>query len=160
MPTPKLKKRNAWLITWEGMPYALEDLGRPRVVAILKSHISETTVEKILPVLFISESSLTFSEKIGIAFATHRPSWLRRDFNGRISCGDHPHLWARRVRDLYAESHDDACDHQTLRWTEPPRYKEDPQTLQLVEASPAYPCFEEVRFDQLWDNHSLSNHEA
>jgi hypothetical protein len=121
------------------MPYALEDLGRPRVVAILKSHISETTVEKILPVLFISESPLTFSEKIGIAFATHRPSWLRRDFNGRISCGDHPHLWARRVRDLYAESHDDACDHQTLHWTEPPRYKEDPQTLQLVEASPAYP---------------------
>jgi hypothetical protein len=148
MPTPKLKKRNAWLITWEGMPYALEDLGRPRVVAILKSHVSETTVEKILPVLFISESPLTFSEKIGIAFAAHRPSWLRKDFNGRVSCGDHPHLWARRVRDLYAESHDDACDHQTLHWTEPPRYKEDPQTLELVEASPAYPCSEEVRFDQ------------
>src|SRR6476646_6026981 len=95
MRTSKLKKRKAWLITWEGMPYALKDLGRPRVVAILKSQVSETTIEKILPALFISESPLTFSEKICIAFILHRPSWLRRDFNGRISCGDHPNLWAR-----------------------------------------------------------------
>ena len=58
MRTPKLKKRKAWLITWEGMPYTLKDLGRPRVVAILKSQICETTIEKILPALFINTELL------------------------------------------------------------------------------------------------------
>src|SRR6266550_3857444 len=99
MAAPKVKKRKGWLITWEGMPYRLAEVARPRIVAILKAQISDTTIEKVLPVLFISESHLMFSEKIGVAFTKPRASWLRRDFNGRISCGDHPHLWARRVRD-------------------------------------------------------------
>jgi len=62
MSARKPKRRNAWLITWEAVPsYRLKDIGRPRVVAILKPQISSTTIAKVLPILFMSESRLTFS---------------------------------------------------------------------------------------------------
>ena len=91
------KRRNAWLITWEAVPsYRLKDLGRPRVVAILKPQISDSTIKKVLPVLFTSESRLTFSEKIDVSFFAQQAFSLHKDFNGRFSWGKNPHLWARR----------------------------------------------------------------
>jgi hypothetical protein len=155
MRTQKPKTRNAWLITWEAVPsYRLEDLGRPRVVAILKPQISDSTLKKVLPILFTSESRLTFTEKIEVGFFAHQPLWLHKDFNGRLSCGTNPHLWARRVKDLYVQSHEDAWDHQTLHWTELARYDVDPGTRRIVEASPEYQCSEDVRFEKLWDEPS------
>lgn len=152
MRIPRAKRRSAWLITWEGVEYSLADLHRPRVVAILKSQINNRTIEKVLPILFTSESHLTFTDKIGVSFLKQQARWLHRDFNGRISCGTNPHLWARRVKNLYVESHDDAWDHQTLHWTEPARYDEDPQTLRIIEAAPEYECSEEVRFETIWSD--------
>ncbi len=74
MRTQKPKTRNVWLITWEAVPsYRLEDLGRPRIVAILKPQISDSTLKKVLPILFTSESRLTFTEKIGVSFFAQQP---------------------------------------------------------------------------------------
>ena len=149
------KRRNAWLITWEAVPsYRLEDLGRPRVVAILKPQISDSTIKKVLPVLFASESRLTFSEKIDVSFFAQQAFWLHKDFNGRFSCGKNPHLWARPVKDLHVESHEDAWDHQTLHWTELARYDVEPETQRIFEASPEYQCSEDVRFETLWNDPS------
>ena len=152
MRIPGAKRRSAWLITWEGVEYSLADLHRPRVVAILKSRISDHTIEKVLPILFTSESRLTFADKIGVSFLKQKAGWLQRDFNGRISCGTNPHLWARRVKNLYVELHDDSWDHQTLHWTELARYDEDPQTLAIIEAAPEYQRSEEVRFETIWSD--------
>jgi hypothetical protein len=152
MSAQKPKRRNAWLITWEAMPsYRLKDIGRPRVVAILKPQISSTTIAKVLPILFMSESRLTFSEKIDIAFFRQQKDWLHKDFNGRLSCGRNPYLWARLVKDLYVDSHSDAWDHQTLHWIELSRHEEDPETLRRFEAYPEYSCSENVRFEAIWD---------
>ena len=150
MRTRKPKKRNAWLITWESpREDYLRDLQRPRVVAILKPQIDSSTIEKILPILFLSESRLTFSEKIGHSFFKQPLGWFHRDLQS-ISCGHNPWLHARRVTDLYAETYDNDDHHQTLHWMEEPRYAEDPNTLRWVEVYPARACSEDVHFDILW----------
>lgn len=65
----KPKKRNAWSITWESSrDDYFKDLNRPRVVAILKPQLDSSTIKKLLPILFTSESHLTFGEKIGYGF--------------------------------------------------------------------------------------------
>jgi hypothetical protein len=161
MRARKAKRRNAWLITWEATPsYRLKELGRPRVVAILKPQISDETIKKVLPILFTSESRLTFTEKIGVTFFPQEEYWLHKDSNCRISCGKNPHLCARRVKDLQVQSHEDAWDHQTLHWTELARYDVDPETHRVVEASPEYHCSEEVRFESIWDEPSFTDAEV
>lgn len=121
------------------------------MVAILKPQISSSTIEKVLPILFTSESRLPFSEKISVAFFPQQKDWLHKDFNGHYSCGRNPYLWARLVKDLYVESHDDAWDHQTLHWTGLSRYDLDRETRRPFEAHPEYSCSEDVRFEELWD---------
>jgi hypothetical protein len=155
------KRRSAWLITWEAVPsYRLKDIGRPRIVSILKPQLSSTTIAKVLPVLFASESRLTLTEKIGISFFRQQPDWLHKGRTG-FSCGRNPYLWARQVRDLYVQSHDDAWDHQTLYWTEMPTFSEDPKTHRIVEASPAYTRSEDARFEEFWgDTGSASTAQA
>ena len=100
------KKRKAWLITWESSSEDyLADLNRPRVVAILNSVYSAHTIRTVLPVLFTSESKLTFGGKIGYSFRKQRCKWLR-DEAGSISCGDNPWLRARIVKDLYVQGYE------------------------------------------------------
>jgi hypothetical protein len=129
----------------------LKGLRRPRVVAILKPQLSGDTIKNVLPILFTSESGLTFTDKIEISFFRQEPYWLHEDFNGRISCGRNPELWARLVKDVYVVSHEDAWDHQTLHWTEFARTDIDPKTNRIVEASPEYQRSEEVRFEKVWN---------
>ena len=87
------KKRKAWLITWESSRQDyLADLNRPRIVAILNPRYSSRTIKTVLPVLFISESQLTFGEKrSGISFGKQRRNWIR-DESESICCGDNPWL--------------------------------------------------------------------
>jgi hypothetical protein len=145
--SPKPKKRNAWLITWESSrDDYLRD--RPRVVAILKPQISSETIKTILPVLFTSEYQLTFSEKISYSFSRRGPNWLRRE-DGAISCGGNPWLRARAVYDLYVQTYGNTYYRQTLHWTEP-RYSIDPKTNRPVEVFPAQRNSEDVHFDVLW----------
>lgn len=156
----KPKKRNAWLITWESRRKDyLRDLQRPRVVAILKPQIERTTIRKILPILFISESQLAFSEKISHSFFKRPPGWIHEDMQS-ISCGHNSWLYGRRVTDLYVETYDNDDHHQTLHWMEEPHYAEDPNTFRLVEVRPACACSEDVHFDILWYGKSFLDEDA
>jgi hypothetical protein len=111
--------------------------------------IDSGTIKKILPILFISESKLTFNEKIGHSFFKRPAGWVSQDLQS-ICCGQNPWLRARRVTDLYVETHSDTVYCETLHWMEEPGYAEDPKTFRLVEAYPARACSEDVHFDVLW----------
>src|SRR5438309_11360361 len=101
----KPKKRNAWLITWESSrDDYFKDLNRPRVVAVLKPQFESSTIRKLLPILFTSESHLTFTEKIGYSFCKRNPDWIRT-WQSIIYCGNNPWLEARIVKDLWVETH-------------------------------------------------------
>jgi hypothetical protein len=144
------RKRKGWLITWESSrDDYLADLKRPRVIAILKAQYQSGTIRTILPILFTAESQLTFSEKLGYSFGRRRRNWLREEADS-ISCGDNPWIRARLVKDLYVEHYDNTIWRQTLHWTEYARYKEDPDTFELVVAHPERQCAEDVSFDMLW----------
>jgi hypothetical protein len=150
MRSRKPKKRKAWLITWESSrDDYLNARQRPRVVAILKPQIGSSTIKTILPVLFIAASRLDFTEKIGHGLLKHQPSWLHQDLQF-ITFGNNPFLLARQVTDLYVETYEETLYHQTLHWTECPRYARDPDTYRIIEASPARQDSEDVHFDVLW----------
>ena len=139
-----VKKRSAWLITWESSrDDYLADLRRPRVVAILRPQLSPSTIAAILPVLFISESKLTFSEKICYGLLKRPRRWVRHGLR-RICCGPNPWLEARLVKDLYVEKHPDSDFHQTLHWTEYPNRSVEP-----TDGDPHRLCMEEAHFDCL-----------
>ena len=152
----KPKKRNAWLITWESSrDDYFKDLNRPRVVAILKPQLDPSTIKKMLPILFTSESHLTFGEKIGYSFCRRNPGWLRSDFNCVIYCGNNPWLQARLVKELWVETYPETVLRQTLHWTEHARHQEDRETFKLVVVHPEYACSEDVDFDVLWYGRSF-----
>lgn len=150
MGTKRPKKRNAWLITWESprRDY-LEQLRQPVVAAILKPQLSDGTIERILPILFVSESKLTFAGKIDCSFCKQRPQWLYR-YQQSIYCGDNPYMHARLVKDLYVEQHDDSDYHQTLHWTERATYDLESEPTRTVKVRDEQERSEEVHFDELW----------
>jgi len=146
----KPKKRNAWLITWESSrDDYFKDLNRPRVVAVLKPQFESSTIRKLLPILFTSESHLTFTEKIGYSFCKRNPDWIRT-WQSIIYCGNNPWLEARIVKDLWVETHPETIWRQTLHWTEHAHHIEDPKTFKLVISHPERTCSEDVNFDVLW----------
>ena len=155
MRPPKPKKRRAWLITWESFREDyLKDLARPRVVVILKPQLRSKTIKELLPILFISESHLTFTEKVGHGLYRHQPGWLREETEG-IFCGHNPCLWARLVTDMWVQTYDDNNSRQTLHWTEDARYAENPDTHRLMQVDSPHRCSEDVDFDVLWSGKSL-----
>jgi hypothetical protein len=125
MRSRKPKTRNAWLITWESSRedylrdlnrprvVDLRDLNRPRVVAILKPQYDQSTIRRMLPVLYSSEKQLTFSEKIGYSFYRQSPSFLCYE-QLSICCGENPWLRARPVKKLYVQSYPETMYRQTL----------------------------------------------
>ena len=127
----------------------LENLQRPRVVAIIKPQTRLRTIKLLLPVLFTSESQLTFSEKISRSFFRQSSGWLRSE-NGSLMCGSNPWLYARLVSGLFVETYEDTHWRQTLHWDEPARSHFDGETNNTVEVMPKQPRSEEVHFDVLW----------
>lgn len=145
-----LKKRNAWLITWESPSKDyFAALNRPRVVAILKPQIGLSTIKKIMPALFFAESKLNFSEKIGFSLSKQSPYKIRED-SSRIRYGDNPWLEARLVKNLYVETYSNTEWRETLHWTEYPRNSHNP-----TETDPCRDCFEDVHFDIMWHGQSF-----
>jgi len=146
----KPKKRNAWLITWESSREDyLKDLQRPRVVAILKPQLASRAIRKLLPILFTTESQLTFGEKISYSFTARPAGWIHNDMQC-ICCGGNPWLCARLVSDLYVQTYENTNYHQTLHWTENPCYRREPDTHQLLEVLPERKDSADTHFDILW----------
>lgn len=146
----KPKKRKAWLITWESSRRDyLENLNRPIVVAVLKPQLSDDTIKRILPVLFASESKLTFAEKIGHGLMKQPPGWISRYCQSHF-CGNNPWLHARKVKDLHLIRHEDSDYHQTLCWTEVEKYNFDDTRSKVVKVLGETEGSVETRFDQVW----------
>lgn len=146
----KIKKRNAWLITWDSSrDDYLKDIKRPRVVAILNSRTPLKIIKLFLQTLFASESRLTFSQKLAYSFPPRdsKPYWEEMQ---SICFGNNPWLRARRVSDLYVESSENSDEQQILYWTELPYTQEDPKTGEF-EHFPQSPQSEMVDFYTLWD---------
>ena len=160
MRSRKPKTRNAWLITWESSREDyLRDLNRPRVVAILKPQYDQSTIRRMLPVLYSSEKQLTFSEKIGYSFYRQSPSFLCYE-QLSICCGENPWLRARPVKKLYVQSYPETMYRQTLHWTVHAYYREDPQAYERIVVVPERQCFEDVHFDRLWYGRSFLEEDA
>ena len=156
----KTKKRSAWLITWESSrDDYLKDLQRPRVVAILKPQLSSSTIKNLLPILFTTESQLTFGEKISYSFARHRAGLLREDLQS-IYCGDNPWLRARLVTNLYVQTYENTHYRETLHWTEYPRKDINPDTHRLIDVLPARQDSEDAHFDVLFYGKSFLEEKA
>lgn len=130
------RPRKAWLITWESSRKDhMAHLKRPKIVCILDSRLHHRTIRRILPVLYCSENRFLLSEKI--AHGTCREVQkrrMRKDHNAEIlSYGENPWLFARKVDNLYVEARRFT---QVLHWTELPRYKVNPETLEFIETVP------------------------
>jgi hypothetical protein len=117
--TPYTRKRKAWLITWESprLDY-IEDLGRPRIVAILNSRHADKAIKTILLVLFYSESRMTFSQKLEASLSSSSSKSFWQEMGG-ICYGDNPWLWARTVSDLHVQKCQGCHDVETVFWKEP-----------------------------------------
>ena len=96
---------NAWLITWEGTSRSLNDGNR--LIAIIGSRRSERYISDIVEFTYLRATSTAD----GLIYVANRPK--RKEFgvvtkeviNGvphssRISCGENPWIYARRVTDL------------------------------------------------------------
>lgn len=107
----------AWLITWEWMGDAAAVADR--VAAILNPRWSGERVGTIVEFLYL-KCTANASEMAGYARRPRsNPYRAERDFNGRITCGSHPWLYARLVTDL-SVAVDPETGTETITWTESP----------------------------------------
>lgn len=115
----------AWLLTWEWMNDVSEVADR--IVAILPPQWSPRRVAEMTEWLYALNTS-SCSEIAG--YAKHpksNPYSAKYDaINGvphadQMHCGDHPFIYARKVRDLEITRDDDGIE--TLTWVNPDSYR-------------------------------------
>lgn len=117
---------NAWLITWD-FPKV-----RDPFVAILSARKSDNTVAEFVEYYYLLMTS-TVRE---VAYFANRPqkipdkARIGMRFNGlnhagRITCGNNPSIYARKVSDLVISHPDDDSTVETIKWKEPPIFQWD-----------------------------------
>jgi hypothetical protein len=121
--TKHKKGISAWLITWE---YAGEHAKPERkIAAILNPRWSSDHVREYMELLYTS-LCYTISERI--AYAKNRsfnpyPAEYQREngipWQGQITCGHNPWLFARLVDDLAAKG--DPDEEEQVQWSERPK---------------------------------------
>ena len=146
------KKRKAWLITWESTrDDYMAHLGRPAVVAILSSRLSEKVIQSILQALYCSESGFTLFEKLNYGLASLKvPELNFSSYHGELSLGINPHLIARYVTDLYIERN--SPTEQTLHCRTRPQYEFHCETDAAKLVLPGSPLSYTVRDSQSYLN--------
>lgn len=123
--TKPVRKKSAWLVTWEGTD--IEDWPQERkIVSILDGRKSPEFIRDYVHEYYIaSEYSLTeklrFSSQPKKALNPYPAEFDRIDgalFLGRITCGHNPFLLARKVTNLRIFS---SGDHIAVQWQERPK---------------------------------------
>src|SRR2546426_3476002 len=109
----------AWLITWEwtGEAAAVAD----RVVGVLNPRWTVKRVSEIIEFLYIECTSTLAEIAMYARNSDNNPYRAKRDFNGQITCGQNPWLWARLVDDLEITA-DDQTRIERVTWREVPIY--------------------------------------
>ena len=94
------------------------------VAAVLNYRRSSETVRQIVEILYVN-AQYSLAERIAWAGKKFNPypaefsELERRVWEGEITCGLNPWLWARLVDDLHVEIDEDG--RERLLWTERPR---------------------------------------
>ena len=113
----------AWLVTWEWVG----DHAKPerKVAAILNPHWSPDRVREHVELIYVN-SYYSISERIAYAknrsFNPYPALFVRIDgiqWQGQITCGHNPLLFARLVDNLTATGEPD--DEERVVWTERPK---------------------------------------
>jgi hypothetical protein len=110
-PRPKSSEpeaKRAWLVTWDGSTGVPED----PVVAVLNSRMSPRSVKEFVELLY---ATLRYSSRDKVLYATtpkDNPHPATMTAFQKITCGDNPWLYARRVSNL-------KITDDNLTWTEP-----------------------------------------
>ena len=125
---PKVHLPHAWLITWMGTePWAWPDDWRS-IMAIISGRRSQKFIEEVLWLL----DSRAHNSGYAMTYYANR----RQKFGLPYRCGpgirtrgSNAWLYARQVTDLQATRDD---KHETIKWTEPDDWGNDPDTYQLV----------------------------
>ena len=120
----------AWLITWEWMG----DFAKVRdpFVAILSARKSDRSVAEFVEYYYL----LMTSSAGEVAYFVHRPRKIPykartgENINGlhhadRITCGNNPFIFARKVSDLVVSHPHDDWTVETIKWKEPPIFQRE-----------------------------------
>jgi len=119
----KIKKSKAWLITWEEFGTIEKDQSK-KIVSIFDSRVSSDKIRDYTENFYISTQ---YSPLEKITFANKRRNnpypaeYFRIDgvpWQGRITCGDNPHLFARIVKNLIVVNNE--FGQETISWVEQP----------------------------------------
>lgn len=117
---------NAWLITWEwdGEHANVDD----PLIAIFSSRLSENRIAEFIEGYFLIKSA-SAGEMVYYANRTKEIPYKTEkhvSINGiphgdRITCGDNPYIFARKVLQLKVEN-DVAKNLEIITWREPPTF--------------------------------------
>lgn len=115
---------NAWLITWERLDVRPEPY--EKIAAVLSGRRSERSVAEFMELLYLRAAC----DASSMAYYANRPKEMfgraqhPQPINGvpheRISCGQNPWLYGRRVTNLKISR--DGED-EVLKWQEPPTFR-------------------------------------
>ena len=110
----------AWLVTWESTGYQ----SKAEIVAIINYRYPPIKIKDIIELLYIN-NRLTLSERLKYAknrknnpYPAEFESIKGVPWQGRITCGHNPWLYARIVDNLRIEI--DTEGNETLKWDERP----------------------------------------
>ena len=128
----------AWLITWKGIG-DYENVSDP-FVAILSARRSDRSVAEFVEYYYL----LMTSSAREVAYFVNQPSKIpyKADkavrindvpHGDRITCGNNPFIYARRVSDFVFSHPPDDQTVETIKWKEPPIFQwEDRSQVQIT----------------------------
>lgn len=109
----------AWLVTWDS---AAEEDSKQRIAAILNPHWSARRVRELVEIIYVN-SCYSISERIGYAknrsfnpYPAQFSGFSGIKWEGQITCGHNPWLFARMVDNLTTAPNDEA----KVTWSERP----------------------------------------
>ncbi len=147
-----IKLKRAWIITWEWMSdsAAVVDI----IAGIIDYRRSSKRIIDLVEFLYNLRNS-NLSELAG--YAKNRkniPYKAEVDFNSRITCGSHPFLYARQVKNIEVFIDTDS-DIETIVWETFPTYEPTDTGPKMVSDSNKE-WFQRIitgplSFDSLWD---------
>ena len=146
-----IKLKRAWIITWEWMSDSAAVVDS--IAGIIDYRRSSKRIIDLVEFLYNLKTS-NLSELA--AYAKNRkniPYKAEVDFNGRITCGSHPFLYARQVQNIevFVDSHSDI---ETISWETFPTYEpidSGPRKVSDSKKEGLKRITGPLSFDFLWD---------
>ena len=121
----KIKKKKAWLVTWENAGKTKKDNSED-IVSIFDSRKSATKVKEFVEQYYISENYSLFEKATYATKSKNNPYPAEFEqiegggrWQGRITCGHNPFLFARVVENLVVVFSNNG--NEVITWEEQPK---------------------------------------